>query len=105
MRLLFPAPDVTDNAWAKATFPDWEADDRHHTEIVEKDEQSVLLKRVLDDDSYQVSWDDDSYQVSWHWEQGNWKQTDRHEFTLSSDGECLPNYLLPYHSLLKILLM
>ncbi|OAK67902.1 hypothetical protein [Lederbergia galactosidilytica] len=77
VRLLFPAPDVTDNAWAKATFPDWEADDRHHTEIVEKDEQSVLLKRVLDDDSYQVSW---------HWEQGNWKQTDRHEFTLSSDG-------------------
>ncbi|MBO0992133.1 glycoside hydrolase family 65 [Bacillus sp. SD088] len=77
VKISFPAPDVTDNAWAKATFPNWEADDRHITEIVKNTEQSVLLKRVLDEDFYQVYWS---------WEQGNWEQTGQHEFTLTADG-------------------
>ncbi|MCJ7840251.1 glycoside hydrolase family 65 [Lederbergia sp. NSJ-179] len=75
---LFPSPDMTDNSWAKAIFPDWNADDRHRTEIVQRSEHSVILKRTLDEDSYQVRWT---------WEHGELEQTDRHEFTLSSDGE------------------
>ncbi|MEK3886411.1 glycoside hydrolase family 65 [Bacillus sp. FSL K6-3431] len=75
---LFPAPDIAHNSWSKAIFPDWDCDDRHITEITQRTDKSVVLRRAMDDDSYQVHW---------QWDHGIFDQTDTHEFTLCSNGE------------------
>ncbi|MFC5651597.1 glycoside hydrolase family 65 [Paenibacillus solisilvae] len=71
--IRFPAPDVTANGWASATFPDWGNPDRHGTKLTRLSEREVLLSRSMDQDRYEVKW---------AWDAGEWKQTDTHEFTL-----------------------
>ncbi|WP_159881255.1 glycoside hydrolase family 65 [Paenibacillus puerhi] len=70
----FPSPDMTNTAWAKSVFPDWEHDDRHRTELRETGSRHAILDRSMDEDSYAVNW-------SWNTD-GGLEQTGAHEFTL-----------------------
>jgi protein-glucosylgalactosylhydroxylysine glucosidase len=75
--MRFPCPDMTSNAWAKSTFPDWENDDRHKTELKEKRGNEAVLLRTMDEDSYEVRWT---------WSAGRIERTGIHEFTLLPEG-------------------
>ncbi|MFC0215762.1 glycoside hydrolase family 65 [Paenibacillus chartarius] len=72
----FPAPDMTNTAWAKSVYPDWDNDGRHTTELVEAVSGGALLARTMDDDRYQVRWS---------WNAGRLERTGAHEFTLLPD--------------------
>ncbi|WP_309119305.1 glycoside hydrolase family 65 [Paenibacillus sp.] len=69
----FPAPDMTNTAWAKSVFPDWGNDDRHRTEADAESATSVVLRRTMDDDGYRVRLE---------WTAGALERTGAHEFTL-----------------------
>lgn len=71
--MRFPAPDVTAEGWAKATFPDWGNPDRHHTELTQNAEHSARITRTMDQDQYEVLWD---------WNTGSIEQTKTHEVSL-----------------------
>lgn len=53
----FPLPDVSHDSWDKATTLNWEHDERHKTFELSVDEQAVILKRMMDKDSYYVRWE------------------------------------------------
>lgn len=72
--LVFPSPDMTDRSWSKSVFPDWKQHDRHSTVPTSVTSTSASLKRVLDEDKYEVKW---------VWDAGELEQTGTHEFTLS----------------------
>ena len=74
--ILFPAPDITHNGWAKAIHPDWDNDRRHTSELASLTDQSVLIKRKMDADGYELGW---------HWSEGAFQQTGNHEFTLTPE--------------------
>lgn len=71
--LVFPSPDMTHRNWSKSVFPDWNQDNRHHTELTAVNLDSTSFKRVLDEEEYAVKW---------IWDAGRLKQTGPHEFTL-----------------------
>ncbi|WP_340402114.1 glycoside hydrolase family 65 [Paenibacillus sp. FSL H8-0079] len=72
--LVFPSPDMTHRSWSKSVFPDWKQQDRHSTVPTSVTSTSASLKRVLDEDEYEVKW---------VWDAGELEQTGTHEFTLS----------------------
>ncbi|WP_208585511.1 glycoside hydrolase family 65 [Gracilibacillus suaedae] len=53
----FPSPDVSHNSWAKATNLNWDQPERRQTVEIDNNDDVVLLKRVLDEDSYYVRWE------------------------------------------------
>ncbi|MBB6734933.1 glycoside hydrolase family 65 [Cohnella zeiphila] len=75
--LRFPAPDMTDNAWDKSVFPEWDRDDRHGTALVGSEDRAAVLERRMDEDRYFVRWD---------WSGGRLAQTGTHEWTLVPDS-------------------
>ncbi|NMI03677.1 glycoside hydrolase family 65 [Paenibacillus sp. SZ31] len=75
--LVFPSPDMTHRSWSKSVFPDWKQHDRHSTVPTSVTSTSASLKRVLDEDEYEVKW---------VWDAGRLEQTGAHEFTLSPEA-------------------
>ncbi|WP_370621976.1 hypothetical protein [Bacillus sp. JCM 19034] len=71
---LFSNPDMTHTSWSKSIFPDYDHKDRHDSTMNHMVNNTALLQRRMDDDVYFVQW---------NWSEGELKQTDTHEFTLS----------------------
>ncbi|WP_168119666.1 glycoside hydrolase family 65 [Paenibacillus sp. HB172176] len=71
--IRFPAPDMTNNAWAKSVFPDYGNDARHETTLLESGENRALFGRTMDEDGYRAAWS---------WSAGRLERTGAHEFTL-----------------------
>ncbi|MDC3416008.1 glycoside hydrolase family 65 [Aquibacillus salsiterrae] len=71
--LRFPSPDMTDRRWEESIFLNWANREGLKSLLGVNKENSALIKRQIDEDSYQVKWE---------WNQGNIQQTNTHEFTL-----------------------
>jgi hypothetical protein len=54
--LEFPAPDMLSDKWEEAIDLDWEHHERHRTEIIARNANSLRLLRSMDQDRYEVAW-------------------------------------------------
>ncbi|SFL43633.1 hypothetical protein SAMN04487943_101541 [Gracilibacillus orientalis] len=79
VQLAFPSPNVSDQKWENTLALNWE-ENGHHTEVAEQSDQSVKLKRVMDDTSYMVGWS---------WNNGEIKQVADHQLVLTANEKTL----------------
>jgi hypothetical protein len=72
----FPSPDMSSRVWEESIQLEWGNPERHQTEIAAQTDHSILLKRIMDQDHYEVKWS---------WNAGEVKQADMHEWILTPD--------------------
>ncbi|MDQ0253180.1 hypothetical protein J2S74_000552 [Evansella vedderi] len=72
--LKFSAPDMYSNNWDECGDLDWDNAHRHGTEIVSKTENTAILLRTMDKESYEVVWS---------WNQGEFTTVGKHEYVLT----------------------
>jgi hypothetical protein len=80
VQLHFPSPDMASNVWEESTDLNWKHNDRHQTVLTSSSEDSALITRIIDEDSYVAAW---------NWNQGKLENIGNHAFMLIPDDNQL----------------
>lgn len=78
MIVQFPSPNVSSRVWQESIQLDWNNPDKHQTNVILNEDRSIVLKRIMDVDQYEVKWS---------WNEGYIEQSDKHAWVLKPKSE------------------